>query len=299
MNSQLNRREALLGFLALGGAFAVGSQSASAAPQSAIDSDIAELEQRHRARIGLWAVDLHTGAAAEHRATERFAMCSTFKTYAAARALQLAADGQLNMTEPIAVSATDIVVNSPVTSTRAGASMTVDEICDAALTQSDNTAGNLLLRIIGGPPAVTAFARTLGDQDTRLDRWEPELNAATPGDPRDTTTPGGLGAGYRRLLTGDALTPVSSDRLLDWMRANVTSAKRFRAGIPPGWTSADKTGAGDYGSTNDAGVLYGPTGQRVVMVVLTRSSEDRKDADPLNEAIADTVRLTLGHFGYR
>lgn len=125
-------------------------------------------------------MDLHTGAAAEHRATERFAMCSTFKTYAAARALQLAADGQLNMTEPIAVSATDIVVNSPVTSTRAGASMTVDEICDAALTQSDNTAGNLLLRIIGGPPAVTAFARTLGDQDTRLDRWEPELNAATP-----------------------------------------------------------------------------------------------------------------------
>jgi beta-lactamase class A len=174
--------------------------------------------------------------------------------------------------------------------------MSMSEICDAALTRSDNTAGNALLRQIGGPEALTSFARTLGDDQTRLDRWEPELNEALPGDPRDTTTPRALGIGYRRLLIDDALEPPSRDRLLSWMQANITSSKRFRAGLPPGWTSADKTGAGGFGTTNDAGLLIGPSGQRVLLAVLTRSSSNRTDSEPLNNAIADTVRLTLSRF---
>lgn len=212
--------------------------------------------------------------------------------------LQLADTGNLALDTAIPVEAADIVENSPVCETRVGDPMTLPEICAAALVNSDNTAGNLLLRQIGGPRAITAFARTVGDPQSRLDRWEPELNAALPGDPRDTTTPRGLAHGYRELLTGPALAARSRARLEDWMRANVTSGQRFRAGLPPGWTSADKTGAGDYGSTNDAGLLLGPDGQRVAAAVLTRSRTDRPDAPALNDAIADSVRAVLRGFGH-
>lgn len=226
-------------------------------------------------------------------------MCSTFKTYAVARVLQLAAGGGVDLDAAVPIRSSDIVVNSPVTSTRAGSTMTLAEVCEAALIRSDNTAANVLLHHIGGPAGVTAFARTLGDDKTRLDRWEPELNEALPGDPRDTTTPRALCTGYRRLLVDDVLAPQARDRLLAWMRANQTSGTRFRAGLPPGWTSADKTGGGDHGATTDAGLLIGPAGQRIVLAVLTRSASDRKDAGPLNAAIADSVRLALSRFGHR
>lgn len=191
------------------------------------------------------------------------------------------------------VEATDIVDNSPVASTKVGQAMTLDDVCAAALMQSDNTAGNLLLRTIGGPGAVTTFARSVGDTQSRLDRWETELNSALPGDPRDTTTPRALAQGYREVVSGTALSDGSRTQLLAWMTANITSGKRFRAGLPAGWTSADKTGAGDFGSTNDAGLLIGPAGQRIILVVLTRSRDDRPDAGPFNDAIADSVRLTV------
>lgn len=295
---------AILGTLALGGASLAGCRQAGATPSQApgdsgTDTGIAALEDHHQAQIGVWAVDLTSAATVANRAEQRFAMCSTFKAYAAARALQLAARRELDLDAPVSVSAADIVENSPVTSTRVGGTITLAEACDAAVTRSDNAAGNLILRAIGGPPAITAFARSVGDDQTRLDRWETDLNEALPGDLRDTTTPRALCAGYRQVLTGEALGRPQRDRLWGWMQATQTSDKRFRAGLLPGWTSADKTGAGDFGSTNDAGVLIGPSGQRVVLAVLTRSRDDRKDAAPLNEAIADTVRLTLSRLGHR
>ncbi|CAN5273115.1 hypothetical protein BH11ACT6_BH11ACT6_50740 [soil metagenome] len=209
----------------------------------------------------MYAVDLNSGASLEYRSDDRFAMCSTFKTYAAARVLQLAEQGLRRLDTPIPIETSDIVENSPITSANVGHSLPLEEVCAAALTKSDNTAGNLLLRCIGGPPEITTFARSVGDDQSRLDRWETELNTALPGDPRDTTTPRALAAGYRQVLTGAALSDSSRERLLAWMAANATSQKRFRAGLPAGWTSADKTGAGDFGSTNDAGLLIGPAGQ--------------------------------------
>ncbi len=116
--------------------------------------------------------------------------------------------------------------------TRVGMTMTLAEMCQAALQQSDNAAANLLLRVLGGPPAITAFARSIGDEESRLDRWETELNSAVPGDLRDTTTPLALGIGFRNLLTGDVLSPAGRRQLEDWMRANQTSS--MRAGLPAG-----------------------------------------------------------------
>lgn len=301
MTVHLTRRQALAGLAAV--AALAGCRRAEATPPpAATTADLTALEHRYAARIGMHATDLNSGAVLDFRADERFAMCSTFKTYAAARVLQLSDHGQLDLDEPVPVLGDEIVANSPVTSTHVGASMTVAQLCEAALTKSDNTAGNLLLRRIGGPSAITTFARSVGDGESRLDRWETELNAALPGDPRDTTTARALAAGYRQVLAGapgTAWTDTSRRRLLDWMKANTTSEKRFRAGLPPGWRSADKTGAGDFGSTNDAGLLIGPAGQQILLVVLTRSLDDRADAGPFNGAIADTVRFTLETFNSR
>ncbi|GED98857.1 class A beta-lactamase [Gordonia crocea] len=298
MQSQWNRRElfALLGVGALVSACGTGA-SRSRATQ--VHDEFARLEDRYGARIGVHAVDVGTSAVVAHRPGETFAMCSTFKTYAAARVLQLVDAGEADLNREIPIVPDDIVVNSPVTSQAVGQTMSLRDVCAAALERSDNTAGNLMLRLIGGPAAVTCFARGIGDDASRLDRWEPELNTAEPMDHRDTTTPRALGAGYRRLLVGDVLPPAQRTQLLDWMRANTTSAKRFRAGLPAGWTSADKSGAGDYGSTNDAGLLIGPTGQRVLAVVLVRSRGDVPDAAPFNEAIAESTRLVLTHLGHR
>ncbi len=157
-----------------------------------------------------------------------------------------------------------MVPYSPLTGPHAGGTMPLADLCEAAVQVSDNAAGNLLLKTIGGPPAITDFARSIGDDRTRLDRWETELNSAIPGDPRDTSTPHALGTGYRNLLTGDVLAPPQRQQLEDWMRANETSS--IRAGLPEGWTTADKTGNGDYASTNDVGIAYGPDGRAAAAV---------------------------------
>jgi beta-lactamase class A len=233
---------------------------ALAAPGAAQVYDrLAELEGQYNAYIGLFATDAGSGRTLAHRDDDPFAMCSTFKAYAAARVLQKAQRGELDLQRAVFIDPAALLPNSPVTAPRAGHTLGLAQLCAAALQRSDNTAANLLLAEIGGPPAITDFARSIGDERTRLDRCEIELNTAIPGDPRDTSTPRALGSGVQKLLTGTVLGEAQRSQLEQWMRDNVTSS--MRAGLPPGWTTADKTGTGDYGSTNDIGMLYGPTGQ--------------------------------------
>jgi beta-lactamase class A len=292
--TRLSRRQALLGGLTLATAAACATKPVLADPAEPlppIQERIAALERRHDAYVGLFAVDLDGGRSISHRGQEAFAMCSTFKGYASARVLQMVGQDQLTLDQTVFVDPGAIVANSPRTQPRAGGEMTLDELCQAALQVSDNTAGNLLLKTIGGPPAITAFARSIGDPSSRLDRWETELNSAVPGDPRDTSTPEALGGGYRSMLTGDTLAPAQRQQLEDWMRANETSS--MRAGLPPGWTTADKTGSGDYGSTNDVGIAYGPAGQRVMLAMMTRSQVNDPKAVNLRPLIGELTTLLI------
>jgi beta-lactamase class A len=290
--TRLSRRQALIGGVTLAAAAASSAPAlASPPPAVTVEPRIARLEQANNTVIGVFAVDLDSGDTLAHRAQEAFAMCSTFKGYASARVLQMVEQGQLTLDQEVFVDPAAIVANSPRTAPRAGGDMTLDELCQAALQVSDNTAGNLLLGTIGGPPAITAFARSIGDPRSRLDRWETELNSAVPGDPRDTSTPEALGGGYRSLLAGDALGVSQRQQLEDWMRANETSS--MRAGLPQGWTSADKTGSGDYGSTNDVGVAYGPAGQRVLLSVMTRSRDNDPKAENLRPLIGELTTLLI------
>jgi beta-lactamase class A len=291
--ADFTRRRALAGGGVLAAALLTtrSTDVVAAQPPPPVADRIAALQRAHNAQIGVYAADLASGRSIAHNDDQLFAMCSTFKAYAAARVLQKADRGELRLTDAVTIDAADLKPNSPVTETRVGQNMTLAELCAAALQVSDNAAGNWLLRVIGFPSRITEFARTIGDDRTRLDRWEIELNSATPGDPRDTTTPRAIGAGYRALLTGDVLSPASRQQLEDWMRANQTSS--MRAGLPPGWTTADKTGSGDYGSTNDVGIAYGPQGQRLLLAFLTRSQGDDPKAPNMRPLIGELAALVV------
>lgn len=286
----LPRRRVLLAATTAAALGACRRAAASPGPDGIYDR-LDVLERRYDARIGLFAADIASGRTLARRDDNRFALCSTFKAYAAARVLQQTQRGELDLRQEMFIDPGALLPNSPVTAPQAGKSMPLAQLCAAALQHSDNAAANLLLRIIGGPPAITAFARSIGDDRTRLDRWETDLNTAIPGDPRDTSTPRSLGLGIQNLLTGTVLGESERRHLEDWMRGNVTSS--MRAGLPPGWTTADKTGTGDYGSTNDIGIAYGPDGRRVLLSLMTRAQAPNPDAGPLRPLIAEVATAVL------
>jgi beta-lactamase class A len=296
----VSRRHLLIGGGALATLVACGKPvqpprlSDPAEPLPPVEERIAALETRHNALVGLYGVDLGSGRTLTNRDGDLFAMCSTFKAYLAARVLQKSQRAELALADTVFIDPAKVVGYSPVAGPKAGSSMSIAELCQAALQQSDNTAANALLTVIGGPPAVTEFARSFGDDRTRLDRWETELNSALPGDPRDTSTPRALADGIRKLLTGTTVLAEPQRGTLElWMRGNLTSARSIRAGLPPGWTSADKTGTGDYGSTNDIGIAYGPDGQKVLLAVMTRTQSDNPNAEALQPLIAEVTKLAL------
>jgi beta-lactamase class A len=268
---------------------ALVSYTTLAAPAFAAKHPIADLTARFEAiekqtggRLGVAGIDTGSGRRFSHRAQERFAMCSTFKVLAASAVLARVDHGKEDLARRVPFSASDVIDNSPITKDHAtGDGMTLAELCAAALDYSDNTAANLLLGTLGGPAAVTAYARSLGDRVTRLDRNEPTLNEATPGDPRDTTMPAAMLANLHRLLLGKALSQASRAQLTNWMIGNKTGDARLRAGFPHDWHIGDKTGSGDHGTANDIAIAW-PPGRKPVLVVVyltgTTVSPDQQNA---------------------
>ena len=256
-------------------------------------AQLAALERRHGGRLGVAILDVDSGRRINHRGEQRFPMCSTFKLLAAALVLARVDRGEERLERRVVFGEKDLVTYSPVTKDHVGApGMTLSALCHAAITVSDNTAGNLLLASFGGPAGLTAFARTLGDRMTRLDRIETELNEATPGDPRDTTTPAAMLANLRALLLGDALSATSRTQLVAWLVANTTGGPRLRAGLPAGWRVGDKTGTGGHGATNDVAILWPPG--RGPLLVSAYYSEADASQDQRNAVLADVGRIVAG-----
>src|SRR5881394_2669041 len=234
---------------------------AASTPKSTSDftNRILSIEQRTGARIGVAALDTGNGKRLDYRSEERFPMCSTFKFLAAAAVLKRVDNGQEKLHRFVFYGANDILEYAPVTKAHLkDGGMTLGALCAAAIEQSDNTAGNLLLDVIGGPPGLTNFARSIGDQITRLDRKEPELNSAIPGDERDTTTPAAMCAHMRRLLLADVLSESSRQQLEDWLQHNETGALMIRAAVPQTWSVGDKTGRCANGATSDIAIIRPP-----------------------------------------
>ena len=244
---------------------------------------LADLEREHGARLGVFARNPVRGRSVLYRADELFPICSVHKTITVAAVLRdLDRNGEF-LARRIRYTEADVTGAgyAPITGTpeHLANGMTVAELCAAAIDFSDNAADNLLLRELGGPTAVTRFCRSIGDDVTRLDRWEPGLNSAEPGRLTDTTTPAAIGRSHGKLVLGDALAVQDRRRLTEWLLANTTSAARFRAGLPEDWALADKTGTGDYGTTNDVGIAWTPEGAPVVLAVLSTKQDAGAPAD--------------------
>ena len=263
---------------------------------------LAVIEARLGGRLGV-AVGGEGGPLLAHRADERFPLCSTFKALAAAAVLARVDEGADSLDRAIPYGAADLLDYAPVArklmAGDGGAGrMSLGEACAAALVWSDNTAGNLLLAALGGPPVLTAWLRVLGDPLTRLDRIEPDLNTAIPGDPRDTTTPDAMRATLARILLGPALSPASRGRLEAWMVVAQTGLRRLRAGLPPDWTVGDKTGTGDNGTANVVAILRPPGRAPVVAgVYLTGTAAPAAERDAAHAEVGRLVATAIAARG--
>ena len=235
----------------------------------------AALEKQSGARIGVAALDTGSGKHTGWRADERFVMCSTFKLSLAAAILAKADRGAEQLDRLVRYGADVPIGVSPATRKNIARGMTVAELCAAAVIYSDNGAANTLLAALGGPAAMTAYWRGLGDRLTRLDDIELKLNI--PDGDRNTTTPAAMLGNLKTLLLGEALSPASRARLLGWMRATTTGANRLRAGLPAAWQWGDKTGTSDegYGLVNDIGIATPPGRRPILMVAYTERGSEK------------------------
>ena len=276
----------------------IGARCGRAAAESAfstLDAAIGKIEAESGGRLGVAVLDTGNGALTGYRIDERFPMCSTFKTLAAAAILARVDTGKEQLARRIAVEQKDILSYAPITKQHVRQNMTVAELCEAAVTLSDNTAANLLLASLGGPSAITAYVRSLGDDSTRLDRIEPELNEATPGDPRDTTTPAAMAKNLKLLASDTALSAASRDQLVAWLVGCKTGDAKLRAGLPKSRRVGDKTGSGDHGSSNDVAVVW-PDGKPPVIVTsyLTETATPDDKPNATHAAVGRAVAAALG-----
>jgi beta-lactamase class A len=258
------------------------------------ETKLESLEKSSGGRIGISAFDTTTNKHFNFRSEERFPFSSTFKAVLAAAILKEASanDHLLSKRIPIDKETVQSAGYSPITSKHVDTGMTVSELCAATLQYSDNLAANLLIKELGGLGAVNKFTKFIGDDSFRLDRWEPNLNTAIPEDVRDTTTPAAMERTLRSVVLGDILNPKQREQIQDWLKGNTTGASRIKAGVPSNdWIVGDKTGTGDYGTTNDIAVLWPPNRAPIVIVVYFTQKE--KDAKPREAIVAEATKIVI------
>ena len=286
-------RSLLVGALALGlisgcTANATSTPPASTAPTTtpADQTAFQQLEKQFTARLGVFALDTGNGRTVSYRPDERFAYDSTIKLAAAGALLQRDSDAQLN--QLITYTRADLLSYAPITAQHVATGMTLHDLIGAALQYSDNTAFNLMVTQLGGPAGLQAAIRAFGDQTTHVDRNEPTMNEAVPGDIRDTTTPRAMAADVRNLVLGTTLGDAHRTMLKNWLLGNTTGGPWIRAGVPAGWPVADKTGNGGYGTRNDIAVIWPPGRSPIVLILYSaRTTQNATSSDAL---LADATK---------
>jgi beta-lactamase class A len=296
MLERASRRSFLVGLAAA----AAPLRARAAGPSAEERLDLANkrlswIEEREGGRLGAAVIDTESGWTFTHRADERFPMCSTFKLLAAAAALKRVDDGAERLDRVIAYGPGDLLDYAPIAKTHlASGGMTLADLCAAAIDWSDNTAANLVLQAIGGPAGFTLFAGSLGDSVTRLDRNEPGLNEATPGDERDTTSPRAMAEDMRQVLLGDVLSETSRRQLEAWLIDDKVGDKRLRAGLPLDWRIGDKTGSGDHGTANTIAIIRPPERAPIIAAVYyTESSAPMDVRNAIHKEIGALIAETF------
>ncbi|MDT0330113.1 class A beta-lactamase [Nocardiopsis lambiniae] len=283
------------------GATGAESQSGSApaspsasAPDAASDALFASLEQEFDARLGVYAIDTGTGEEVFYRADERFAYASTHKALSAGALLDQYTLEEMEVT--VTYTEDDLVEYSPITEEHVDTGMTRMEIIDASVRYSDNTAGNLVLEELGGVEAFKEDLRAIGDEVSEPARYETELNEATPGDIRDTSTPRAMAESLRAYTLEDVLPEEKRDVLIDLLVRNTTGDETIRAGVPEGWIVGDKTGSAAYGGRNDIALAWPEEGADPIIISVF-SSQDEQDAEPINALVAEATEVVVDTLG--
>lgn len=266
----------------------------SATYAAKLNEDLASIEEHISGRLGVSVWDTQTDEKWDYRGDERFPMMSTFKTLACATMLKDMDSEKLDKNATAKVEERNMVVWSPVMDRMAGQTTRIEHACEAAMLMSDNTAANIVLRSIGGPHGVTRFLRSIGDKATRLDRFEPRLNEAKPGDNQDTTTPNAMVNTLHTLLEGDALSYESRIQLKIWMQDNKVSDSLMRSVLPKGWSIADRSGAGGFGSRGITAMIWKENHKPVyISIYITETDLSLQARD---QVIAQISQLVLDEY---
>lgn len=247
------------------------------------------LEKESGGRLGIALIDTTDNTQILYRENERFPMASTSKVMVVAAVLKESEKNNELLNKKMAIHKADLVNYNPITEKYIGASMTLGELSAAALQYSDNVAMNKLLEHIGGSHKATEFARSIGDADFRLDRTEPSLNSAIPGDKRDTTTPLAMAKSLQNLTLGKALARSQRNQLNEWLKGNTTGNESIRAGVPTTWIVGDKTGSGSYGSTNDIAVIW--RNNQKPLILVTYFTQTSKSAKARKDILASATKI--------
>jgi beta-lactamase class A len=277
-----------------GGAPAVASTQGNAANAKRhalgdAPTRLVALEKREGGRLGVAAWDTASGKRIQHRSDERFAMCSVFKFLAAGAILERVDQGTEHLDRRLEYGESDLLEYAPVAREHVKeGSMTLGEACAAAVQWSDNTAANMVLKVLGGPQAVTAFIRATGDQITHLDNNETALNVVATGEVHDTTTATSMVGLLNSVVLGKVLSPDSRARLEGWMIGARVGGHRLAAGLPPGWRIAHKTGTWDD-QTNDVGIIWPPNRAPIIVAALYNRGGTRQNQR--EKVLAEVARI--------
>ncbi|TMM45833.1 class A beta-lactamase [Qipengyuania marisflavi] len=294
-----DRRGVLAGAVALAGSACVPLHQS---PDGRLAAKLAILERALGGTLGAAFYDVEQGLTLTHNAELRFPLCSTFKFSLAAMVLMMEQNGTLDTSQHVTWQDSDLLSHAPFTRERGAQGATLLELARAAQVASDNTAANLVLDRVGGPAALTAFWRALGDDVSRLDRMEPQLNAVAEDELRDTTTPAAMVSTLTKLIASDSKTPLGAQRqaiLRQWMQDTATGSKLVRAGLPPAWEAGDKTGATDWPGAGiaraDIGYTLSPGGTPVMFALYYRADRDAPPPQTeISRTFAEVGRVLTG-----
>lgn len=266
---------------------------AAALETNSIQQQFQKIEKSFDGKIGVYAINTENNKIIAYRGSEHFPVQSTFKLIGVAALLKQSEEQDNLLNEKIIYTKNDLIFFYPVTGNYVTQGMTLGALAEAAMSYSDDTAINLIMKKLGGPQQVNNFANSIGNKTFNIEHYEANLNS-DPNNTQDTSTPKDMAISLQKLTLGDSLQQPQRAQLAMWMRNNTTSYKRMRAGAPIGWAVADKTGSGDYGVANDIGILWSPINKPVVLAIYT--VQNNKKAKSRDDIVASVTSMVLDEF---
>ena len=275
----------------------------SPAAPADLSTRFAEIAAKSPGKIGIAATLLGSAERAGVHNQQHFPMQSVYKFPIAMAVLQLVDRGTLRLDQPVAVAKNELVppgLHSPIRDAHPdGATLSLREIVRFAVSESDGTASDVLLRLAGGPARVTALVRGLRIQDMVLATSEAEMARAVNVQYRNWSTPDAAVALLAAFDAGRGLSSASHSLLERFMIHTETGLARIKGHLPAGTVVAHKTGTSgtDHGltyATNDIGIVTLPNGRRYAIAVFV--SDSTADQATRERIIADAARAAWDHW---